>query len=101
MRGAELRVSKPYKKLPTVVIRDIRKLNTDEDIVRSLRTQNRHIAKGLNWEKGKITRATQSSVTASDIEKKCPASAPIAGNITLVQSASPGARETHQNASIA
>ncbi|GBP90792.1 Retrovirus-related Pol polyprotein from type-1 retrotransposable element R1 [Eumeta japonica] len=51
MRGADLRVSKPEKRLPTVVIRDVLRVNTDEDVVRSLRTQNKHITEGLNWDK--------------------------------------------------
>ncbi|GBP82534.1 hypothetical protein EVAR_91659_1 [Eumeta japonica] len=41
--------SRKGKKLPTVVIRDVLKINTDEDIVESLRTQNKHIADGLDW----------------------------------------------------
>ncbi|GBP83807.1 hypothetical protein EVAR_56990_1 [Eumeta japonica] len=49
IRGADLKVSKGEKKLPTVVIRDVLKINTDEDIVESLRTQNKHIADGLDW----------------------------------------------------
>ncbi|GBP21021.1 hypothetical protein EVAR_11052_1 [Eumeta japonica] len=48
IRGADLKVSKGEKKLPTVVIRDVLKINTDEDIVESLRTQNKHIADGLD-----------------------------------------------------
>ncbi|GBP93910.1 hypothetical protein EVAR_90910_1 [Eumeta japonica] len=38
-------------RLPTVIIRDVLKVNSDEDIVRSLRTQNRHLSEGLDWEK--------------------------------------------------
>ncbi|GBP08080.1 hypothetical protein EVAR_39397_1 [Eumeta japonica] len=49
IRGADIKVTKGEKKLPTVVIRDVPKVNTDEDIVRSLRTQNKHIADGLDW----------------------------------------------------
>ncbi|GBP88446.1 hypothetical protein EVAR_99540_1 [Eumeta japonica] len=51
MRRTDLKVSKLERKLPTMVIRDVLKANTDEDIVRSLRTQNRHVADGLDWEK--------------------------------------------------
>ncbi|GBP96744.1 hypothetical protein EVAR_77679_1 [Eumeta japonica] len=34
-----------------VVIRDVLRVNTDEDVVRSLRTQNKHITEGLDWDK--------------------------------------------------
>ncbi|GBP97300.1 hypothetical protein EVAR_90478_1 [Eumeta japonica] len=34
-------------RLPTVIIRDVLRVNSDEDIVRSLRTQNRHLSEGL------------------------------------------------------
>ncbi|GBP26662.1 hypothetical protein EVAR_23432_1 [Eumeta japonica] len=47
MREADLKVSKPEKRLPTVVIRDALRVNTDENVVKSLRTQNRHIAEVL------------------------------------------------------
>ncbi|GBP71823.1 hypothetical protein EVAR_88678_1 [Eumeta japonica] len=50
MRGAKLRVSKPDKKLPIVVIWDVLRMNTDKDIVRSLGTHNRHSGEDLNWE---------------------------------------------------
>ncbi|GBP47891.1 hypothetical protein EVAR_33608_1 [Eumeta japonica] len=51
MRRVDLKVSKTERKLLIVVIRDVLKVNTDEDIVRSLRTQNRYIADGIDWEK--------------------------------------------------
>ncbi|GBP85098.1 hypothetical protein EVAR_51217_1 [Eumeta japonica] len=51
MREADLKVSKPEKRLPTVVIRDVLRVNTDEDVVKLLRIQNRHITKCLDWDK--------------------------------------------------
>ncbi|GBO99371.1 hypothetical protein EVAR_598_1 [Eumeta japonica] len=51
IRGADLKVAKPEMRLPTVIIRDVLRVNSDEDIVRSLRTQNRHLSEGLDWDK--------------------------------------------------
>ncbi|GBO98346.1 hypothetical protein EVAR_84204_1 [Eumeta japonica] len=45
-------------RLPTVIIRDVLRVNSDEDIVRSLRTQNRHLSEGLDWDKVRPVYAT-------------------------------------------
>ncbi|GBP46650.1 Putative 115 kDa protein in type-1 retrotransposable element R1DM [Eumeta japonica] len=45
-------------RLPTVIIRDVLRVNSDEDIVRSLRTQNRHLSEGLDWDKVRAVYAT-------------------------------------------
>ncbi|GBP24903.1 Zinc finger protein 229 [Eumeta japonica] len=37
------------RKLPLVVIRDVRKENTDEDIVKSIKKQNKHATADLDW----------------------------------------------------
>ncbi|GBP16999.1 hypothetical protein EVAR_8074_1 [Eumeta japonica] len=54
MPRLDLKVAKPEKRLLILVIRDVLKINTDEDIVKSLRTQNRHIADGLNWDRKRV-----------------------------------------------
>ncbi|GBP39700.1 hypothetical protein EVAR_25524_1 [Eumeta japonica] len=54
MRGADLTISKPEKRLATMVIRDVLRVNTDEDVVKSLRTQNRHITEGFDWDKESV-----------------------------------------------
>ncbi|GBP23615.1 hypothetical protein EVAR_80232_1 [Eumeta japonica] len=51
IRGADLKVAKPEMRLPTVIIRDVLKVNSDEDIVTSLKTQNRHLSEDLDWDK--------------------------------------------------
>ncbi|GBP77676.1 hypothetical protein EVAR_57061_1 [Eumeta japonica] len=51
MGRMNLKASKSERKLLTVVLPELLKMNTKEDIVRSLMTQNKHIADGLNWEK--------------------------------------------------
>ncbi|GBP96407.1 hypothetical protein EVAR_90504_1 [Eumeta japonica] len=48
-------------RLPTVIIRDVLKVNSDEDIVRSLRTQNRHLSEGLDWEKPRAVSSPDKS----------------------------------------
>ncbi|GBP74529.1 hypothetical protein EVAR_84883_1 [Eumeta japonica] len=51
VQDADFKDSEPEKNLPTVVTRDVLAVNADENIVRSLRTLNRHITDGLDWEK--------------------------------------------------
>ncbi|GBP64371.1 hypothetical protein EVAR_14940_1 [Eumeta japonica] len=51
IRGADLKVAKPEMRLLTFIIRDVLKFNSDEDIVTSLRTQNRYLSEGLDWDK--------------------------------------------------
>ncbi|GBP75921.1 hypothetical protein EVAR_61740_1 [Eumeta japonica] len=51
VRGTDFKIAKLENNVPTVVFRDIVKVNLDEDTVRSLRTQNRHISEGLDWDK--------------------------------------------------
>ncbi|GBP80046.1 hypothetical protein EVAR_53186_1 [Eumeta japonica] len=38
-------------RLPTIVIEDVLKIDLNEDIVASLKTQNQHLPEGLDWEK--------------------------------------------------
>ncbi|GBP51308.1 hypothetical protein EVAR_34094_1 [Eumeta japonica] len=54
MHGTYLKVSKPEKKLPTVVIRDVLRVKTDENVVKSLSTQNRHVTECLHWDKERV-----------------------------------------------
>ncbi|GBP98468.1 hypothetical protein EVAR_59894_1 [Eumeta japonica] len=51
MRKARGQRSPSQKCGSTVIIRDVLRVNSDEDIVRSLRTQNRHLSEGLGWDK--------------------------------------------------
>ncbi|GBP21017.1 hypothetical protein EVAR_11048_1 [Eumeta japonica] len=51
IRSKDLQVTKPEPALPLVIIRDVLKINSDQDIVDSLRGQNSHITGGLEWEK--------------------------------------------------
>ncbi|GBP90790.1 hypothetical protein EVAR_102472_1 [Eumeta japonica] len=44
-----LKIKEATRKLPLVVIRDILKENTDEDIVNSLKRQNKHATADLDW----------------------------------------------------
>ncbi|GBP80932.1 hypothetical protein EVAR_56570_1 [Eumeta japonica] len=44
-----LKIRQAARKLPLVVIRDVRKENTDEDIVKSIRKQNKHATADLDW----------------------------------------------------
>ncbi|GBP96888.1 hypothetical protein EVAR_84141_1 [Eumeta japonica] len=57
IRGADLKVAK--RKCGSHRYNSGRmKINSDEDIVRSLRTQNRHLSEGLDWEKVRPGYAT-------------------------------------------
>ncbi|GBP65257.1 hypothetical protein EVAR_37105_1 [Eumeta japonica] len=51
IRSKDLQVTKPEPALPLVIIRDVLKINSDQDIVDSLKGQNSHITEGLEWEK--------------------------------------------------
>ncbi|GBP97945.1 hypothetical protein EVAR_82179_1 [Eumeta japonica] len=44
-----LKVTEATRKLPMVVIRDVLRENTDEDIVKSLKKQNKHATADLDW----------------------------------------------------
>ncbi|GBP61695.1 hypothetical protein EVAR_43633_1 [Eumeta japonica] len=44
-------VSKPEPSLPLVIIRDVLKVNSDEQIIESLKRQNGHTTEGLDWGK--------------------------------------------------
>ncbi|GBP82529.1 hypothetical protein EVAR_91654_1 [Eumeta japonica] len=44
-----LKIKEATRKLPLVVIRDVLKENTDEDIVNSLKRQNKHATADLDW----------------------------------------------------
>ncbi|GBP86624.1 hypothetical protein EVAR_85757_1 [Eumeta japonica] len=118
MRGADLKVAKPENKMSRVVIRGVLKVNLDEDIVRSLRTQNRHISEGLDLDKErpKLCRRTRNDFEChpvleyshclgfghgecycKDVSDKCA----HCEETILAQSASPEAQESPRNAKIA
>ncbi|GBP70326.1 hypothetical protein EVAR_52345_1 [Eumeta japonica] len=44
-----LKIRETARKLPLVVIRDVRKENTDEDIVKSIKKQNKYATADLDW----------------------------------------------------
>ncbi|GBO98303.1 hypothetical protein EVAR_84187_1 [Eumeta japonica] len=46
-----LQVSKPEPSLPLIIIRDVLKVNSDAQIVESLKRQNGHTTEGLDWGK--------------------------------------------------
>ncbi|GBP72932.1 hypothetical protein EVAR_41148_1 [Eumeta japonica] len=121
MCGADLKVSEPEKRLPTVIIREVLRVNTDEDVVKSLKTQIKHITEVLKvtpelckklikpttytWGcsgarsgtspfscSTRAARDSASFFTASSTARTCPINAPTAGETTLLQSASPRAR---------
>ncbi|GBP75014.1 hypothetical protein EVAR_82432_1 [Eumeta japonica] len=50
IRAKDLQVSKPEPSLPLIVIRDVLKVNSDQQIMESLRRQNGHATEGLDWE---------------------------------------------------
>ncbi|GBO98996.1 hypothetical protein EVAR_70681_1 [Eumeta japonica] len=50
-KSKDLQVSKPEPSLPLVIIRDVLKVNSDEQIIESLKRQNGHTTEGLDWGK--------------------------------------------------
>ncbi|GBP96476.1 hypothetical protein EVAR_48139_1 [Eumeta japonica] len=47
----KISVSKPEPSLPLIIIRDVLKVNSDAQIVESLKRQNGHTTEGLDWGK--------------------------------------------------
>ncbi|GBP09258.1 hypothetical protein EVAR_4108_1 [Eumeta japonica] len=97
-RNYTAKVVKSGKILHTVMIRNVLKINSDEDIVKSLRTQNKHTADGLDWDRERAKLCYRRRAR-NDLEyhpdqsplvqhsrylsfghgKKCPTSVPIIG----------------------
>ncbi|GBP92816.1 hypothetical protein EVAR_57328_1 [Eumeta japonica] len=50
-KSKDLQVSKPEPSLPLIIIRDVLKVNSDAQIVESLKRQNGHTTEGLDWGK--------------------------------------------------
>ncbi|GBP65864.1 hypothetical protein EVAR_85132_1 [Eumeta japonica] len=50
-KSKNLQVSKPEPSLPLVIIRDVLKVNSDQQIIESLKRQNGHATEGLDWGK--------------------------------------------------
>ncbi|GBP96907.1 hypothetical protein EVAR_84160_1 [Eumeta japonica] len=50
-KSKDLQVSKPEPSLPLIIIRDVLKVNSDAQIVESLKRQNGHTTEGLGWGK--------------------------------------------------
>ncbi|GBO98768.1 hypothetical protein EVAR_252_1 [Eumeta japonica] len=51
IKSKDLQVSKPEPSLPLVIIRDVLKVNSDQQIIESLKRQNGHATEGLDWGK--------------------------------------------------
>ncbi|GBP00732.1 hypothetical protein EVAR_76966_1 [Eumeta japonica] len=80
---ADLKVTKPEEKLPTVIIWDVLKVNLDEDIVRSMKTHSRRSRLESGKGRGVLqeadpTRPRVPSDTESSSAKTCLINVPIA-----------------------
>ncbi|GBP18447.1 hypothetical protein EVAR_93850_1 [Eumeta japonica] len=51
IRSKDLQVSKPEPAFPLIIIQNVFKINSDQDIVDSLKRQNGHVTESLDWEK--------------------------------------------------
>ncbi|GBP91340.1 hypothetical protein EVAR_57757_1 [Eumeta japonica] len=54
----KISASKPEPSLPLIIIRDVLKVNSDAQIVESLKRQNGHTTEGLDWERSRRESAT-------------------------------------------
>ncbi|GBP77211.1 hypothetical protein EVAR_56947_1 [Eumeta japonica] len=83
-------------RLATVLIRDVLKVNSDEDIMMLLRTQNKHLSKSFDFKRRRSNRGTEDVYEMISSATRCLTSvpnytsvsqslAPCLGSVSLVQ----------------